>query len=61
VLFSVVVPLTRDLSHVERKIDVVAIAEQMQKIISISLKTVEVVILSENSCHFVSCSAFNNT
>ena len=31
----------------------------MHKITSISLKMVEVVILSENSCHFVSCSAAN--
>ena len=29
-------------------------AEQMHKIPSISLKMVEVVILSKNSCHFVS-------
>ena len=36
-------------------------AEQMHKITFISLKMVEVVILSENSCHFVSCSAFKNT
>ena len=28
-------------------------AEQMHKMTSISLKMVEVVILSENSCHFV--------
>ena len=33
-------------------------AEQMHKMTTISLKKVEVhVILSENSCHFVSCSA----
>ena len=36
-------------------------AEQMHKITSIALKMVEVVILSENSCHFVSCSACNNS
>ena len=29
-------------------------AEQMNKMTSISLKMVKVVILSENSCHFVS-------
>ena len=34
-------------------------AEQMHKLTPISLKMVEVVILSENSCHFVSCSACN--
>ena len=34
-------------------------AEQMHKMTSISLKMVEVVILSENSCHFVSFSACN--
>ena len=32
----------------------------MHKMTSILLKMVEVVILSENSCHFVSCSACNN-
>ena len=32
-------------------------AEQMHKMTSISLKMAEVVILSENSCHFVYCSA----
>jgi hypothetical protein len=36
-------------------------AEQMQKMTSISLKMVKVVILSENSCHFVSCSACKNS
>jgi len=36
-------------------------AEQMHKMTSISLKMVEVVILCENSCHFVSCSACNNS
>ena len=36
-------------------------AEQMHKMTSISLKMVEVVILSENSCHFVTCSACNNS
>ena len=36
-------------------------AEQMHKMRSISLKMVQIVILSENSCHFVSCSAFNNS
>ena len=35
-------------------------AEQMHKMTSISLKMVEVVILIENSCNFVSCSACNN-
>ena len=34
--------------------------EQMHKMTSILLKMVKVVILSENSCHFVSCSACNN-
>jgi len=36
-------------------------AEQMHKMTSISLKMVEVVVLSENRCHFVSSSAFNNS
>ena len=36
-------------------------AKQMHKMTTISLKIVEVVILSENSCHFVSCSAFKNS
>ena len=36
-------------------------AEQMHKMTSISLKIVRVVTLSENSCHFVSWSAFNNS
>jgi len=36
-------------------------AEQMHKMTSISLKMVEIVVLSENSCHFVSSSAFNNS
>ena len=35
-------------------------AEQMHKMTSISLKIVKVVILNENSCHFVSCSACSN-
>ena len=35
-------------------------AEQMHKMTTISLKIVEVVILNENSCHFLSCSACNN-
>jgi hypothetical protein len=35
-------------------------ADQMHKMTSISLKIVEVVILSENSCQFVSCSACNS-
>ena len=30
-------------------------AEQIHKITYISLKMIEVIILSENSCHFVSC------
>ena len=34
-------------------------AEQMLKMTIISLKIVKVVILSENSCHFVSCSSRN--
>ena len=34
-------------------------AEQMHKMASNSLKMVEVVILNENSCHFVSRSACN--
>ena len=36
-------------------------AEQMHKMTIISLKIVEVVILSENTGHFVSCSACNNS
>ena len=48
--------LTRDLSLAENK-KILLQAEQMHKI---SLKMVEVVILSDNSCHFVSCSAFNS-
>ena len=36
-------------------------AEEMHEMTSILLKMVEVVILSENSCHFVSCSACNNS
>jgi hypothetical protein len=36
-------------------------AEQMNKMNFISLKMIKVVILSENSCHFVSCSACNNS
>jgi hypothetical protein len=34
-------------------------AEQMHKMTTISLKIVEAVVLSENSCHFVSYSACN--
>ena len=52
--------LTRDLSQAEKKITVVIQAEQIHKMTAISLKMVEVVILGENSCHFVSCSACNN-
>ena len=52
--------LTRDLSQAE-KIFFLLQAEQMHKMTSISLKMVEVVILSENSGHFVSCSACNNS
>ena len=36
-------------------------AEQIHKMTSISLKMFEVVILSRNGCHFVSCSACNNS
>ena len=36
-------------------------AEKMHKMTSISLKMVKVFILSENSCHFVSCSPCNNS
>ena len=46
--------LTCDLSQAEKKINVVQ-SEQMHKMTSISLKMVIVVILSENSCHFVTC------
>ena len=35
-------------------------AEQMNKMTPISLKMVKVVILSENSCHFVTCSSCYN-
>ena len=48
--------LTHDLSQTEKNINVVK-ADQMHKMTYISLKMVKVVILSENSCHFVSCSA----
>ena len=48
--------LTRDLSQAEKKINV-SQAGQTHKMTSISLKIVEVVILSEDSCRFVSCSA----
>ena len=47
----------RELSHSTRDLSQ---AEQMHKMTSISLKMVEVVILSENSSHFVSCLACNN-
>ena len=36
-------------------------AEQIYKMTYISLKMVKVVILSENNCHFVSCSACKNS
>jgi hypothetical protein len=36
-------------------------AEQMYKMTTISLKIVEVLILSKNSCHFVSCSAWDKS
>jgi hypothetical protein len=52
--------LTCDLSQAEKKMNIVA-NEQVHKTTSISLKMVEVVILSENSCHFVSCSDCNNS
>ena len=52
--------LTRDLSQAEKKINV-SQAGKPHKMTSISLKIVEVVILSEDSCHFVSCSACNNS
>ena len=35
-------------------------AQQMHKMTSISLKMVKVISLIENSCHFVSCSAWDN-
>ena len=35
-------------------------AEHIRNMTIISLKLVKVVILSENSCHFVSCSACKN-
>ena len=35
--------------------------EQIHKMTTISLKIVEVVILSENSCHFVSCLVYHNS
>ena len=49
--------LTRDFSQAEKKIK----AEQNHKMTSTSLKMVEVVILSENSCDFVSCSACSDS
>ena len=52
--------LTCDLSQAEKKIKIVA-NEQVHKTTSISLKMVEVVILRENSCHFVCCSVCNNS
>ena len=36
-------------------------AEQMHKITSISLKMVEVIILSESSCHFVNLVSFSSS
>ena len=36
-------------------------AEQMQEVTSISIKIVKFIILSENSCHYVSCSACNQS
>ena len=51
--------LTRAQSETEKKM--LLQAEQMLKTTSISLKMVKVVILSENSCHFVSYSACNNS
>jgi hypothetical protein len=36
-------------------------AEEMHKMTTISLKMVEVVVLFEKSCRFVSCSACNNS
>ena len=48
--------LTRDLSQAEKK-KMLLQAEQMHKMTSVSLKMPKVVILSENSCHFVICSA----
>ena len=36
-------------------------AKQMHKMTTITFIMVDVVILSENSCHFVSCSAYNNS
>ena len=52
--------LTRDLSQAKKKKNVLLQLEQMHKMTSISLKTVKFVILSENKCYFVSCSACHN-
>ena len=52
--------LKRDLSQAEKKINLLK-AEQMHKMTSISLKIVKLVILNENRCHFVTCSACNNS
>ena len=47
--------LTHELSQAEKKINIVAQND------IISLKMVEVVILSKNSCHYVSCLACKNS
>jgi hypothetical protein len=49
--------LARDLSQTEKKTNFVTSWTNAYT----SLKMVEVVILSENSCHFVSCLACNNS
>ena len=51
--------LRRAQSEAEKKM--LLQAEEMHKMTTISLKMVEVVILSENNCHFVSCSACNSS
>ena len=53
--------LTCDLSQAEKEKKMLLKAEQMHKMTSISLKMVEVVILSINRGHFISCSAFSNS
>ena len=48
------------LYHNESDLSVTVYGPQMHKLTSISLQMVEIVILSEKSCHFVSYSACNN-
>ena len=52
--------LTRDLSQAERENNVVT-SWANATLTSISLKIFKVVILSENYCHFVSCSAWDKS